>query len=111
MFEATEEEDTQGLGLLPGRVRKLDSAPGMPVPHMGWSPLRLRGDAFGLQDGDHVYFAHSFACDDTAATVAEADYGRPIPAVVRSGNLTGAQFHPERSGEPGKRFLEGWLAA
>ena len=111
MFEATEEEDNLGLGLLPGRVRRLDPAPGMPVPHMGWSPLEVRGDACGLKDGDHVYFAHSFACDDTAATVASADYGRTIPAVVRSGRLTGAQFHPERSGEAGARFLQGWLAA
>jgi glutamine amidotransferase len=111
MFEATEEEDTQGLGLLPGRVRRLDPAPGRPVPHMGWSPLTVSGDACDLATGDHVYFAHSFACDDTAATVARADYGRAIPAVVRSGRLTGAQFHPERSGEAGKRFLQGWLAA
>lgn len=111
LFEETEEEDTQGLGLIPGRVRKLDPASGRPVPHMGWSPLRVGGDAFGLHDGDYVYFAHSFACDDGAATVASADHGRAIPAVVRTGNLTGAQFHPERSGEPGARFLQGWLAA
>lgn len=111
LFEETEEEDTRGLGLIPGRVRRLDPAPGRPVPHMGWSPLTVDGDAFGLRDGDHVYFAHSFACDDGASTAASADYGRTIPAVVRSGNLTGAQFHPERSGEPGARFLQGWLSA
>lgn len=111
LFEATEEEDTAGLGLLPGQVRKLAPAAGRPVPHMGWSPLEVRGNACGLKTGDHVYFAHSFACDDGPATVASAEYGRSIPAVVRSGRLTGAQFHPERSGEPGARFLQGWLAA
>ena len=110
LFEVTEEEDTEGLGLLPGRVRRLHPAPGRPVPHMGWSALTVSGDACGLGTGDHVYFAHSFACDDTDATVASADYGRTVPAVVRSGRLTGAQFHPERSGEPGARFLQSWLA-
>jgi glutamine amidotransferase len=43
--------------------------------------------------------------------LAQADYGRAIPAVVRSANFTGAQFHPERSGEPGARFLSAWLAS
>jgi glutamine amidotransferase len=111
MFDHTEEEQTAGLGLLPGRVRKLEPAPDRPVPHMGWSPLTVSGDAFGLRDRDHVYFAHSFACDDGPATVASTDYGRTIPAVIHSGRLTGAQFHPERSGEAGARFLQGWLAA
>ncbi|WP_162789306.1 MULTISPECIES: imidazole glycerol phosphate synthase subunit HisH [Sphingomonas] len=111
MFEATEEEDTPGLALLSGRVRKLAPAPGRPVPHMGWSPLTVSADAFGLSTGDHVYFAHSFACDDGPVTVASTAYGRPIPAVIHAGRLTGAQFHPERSGEAGARFLQGWLAA
>ena len=48
-------------------------------------------------DGDYVYFAHSFACDDGAAAIATAEYGRDLAAVVRRGNVLGAQFHPERS--------------
>jgi glutamine amidotransferase len=54
--------------------------------------------------------AHSYACDDVPETVASAGYGRSIPAVVRSGNWLGAQFHPERSGEAGARFLKAFLA-
>ena len=111
LFEASEEEDTACLGLIPGRVRRLDPAPDRPVPHMGWSRLSVEGEGLGLADGDYVYFAHSFACDDGEATLARADYGRPIPALVRRGNFTGAQFHPERSGEAGARFLEAWLGA
>ena len=111
LFEASEEEDTACLGIIPGRVRRLAPAPGMPVPHMGWSRLDVRDEAIGLKTGDYVYFAHSFACDDTPATVASAEYGRPIPAVVRRGNFLGAQFHPERSGEAGARFLQAFLAA
>jgi len=109
LFEASEEEDSACLGLIPGRVRRLEPAPGRPVPHMGWSRLTVEDASIGLATGDYVYFAHSFACDDGEATVARADYGRPIPAIVRRGNFLGAQFHPERSGEAGARFLRAWL--
>jgi glutamine amidotransferase len=110
LFEQSEEEDVACLGIIPGRVRKLMPAPTMPVPHMGWSRLSVQDSASGLRDGDYVYFAHSYACDDGEHSVATADYGRPIPAAVRRGNFSGAQFHPERSGEAGARFLESFLA-
>lgn len=109
LFEHSEEEDVPCLGLIPGRVRKLDPAPDRPVPHMGWSRLSVRDGAPGLRDGDYVYFAHSFACDDGPDSVASADYGRPIPAAVRRDNWLGAQFHPERSSEAGARFLRAFL--
>jgi glutamine amidotransferase len=111
LFEASEEEDTSCLGIIPGNVRRLTAASVMPVPHMGWSRLDVADESIGLASGDYVYFAHSFACDDGPATLASADYGRTIPAVVRSANFTGAQFHPERSGAAGARFLERWLGA
>jgi glutamine amidotransferase len=111
LFERSEEEDVACLGVIEGNVRKLVAEPGMPVPHMGWSRLAVRDDALGLRDGDYVYFAHSYACDDGPHSIAVADYGRAIPAAVRRGNVWGAQFHPERSGEAGARFLEGFLAA
>jgi glutamine amidotransferase len=76
---------------------------------MGWCRLEARGDAPGLVTGDYVYFAHSFACDDGEWTMAAAEYGRPIPAVVRRGNYLGAQFHPERSSAAGARFLKRFL--
>jgi glutamine amidotransferase len=109
LFEASEEEDTACLAIVEGRVRKLEAKPGMPVPHMGWSRLDVLDETIGLRTGDYVYFAHSFACDDGPATLAAADYGRPIPAAVGSGNFLGAQFHPERSGEAGARFLKAFL--
>jgi glutamine amidotransferase len=109
LFERSEEEETECLGIIAGSVRKLEPKPGMPVPHMGWSKLTVSDDALGLENGDYVYFAHSFASDPVPETAASADYGREIPAVVRSGNWLGAQFHPERSGEAGARFLRAFL--
>jgi glutamine amidotransferase len=109
LFEASEEDDTACLGLIPRRVRALEPAEGRPVPHMGWSRLSVRNGSLGLRDGDYVYFAHGFACDVGPETVASADYGREIPAAVRSGNRIGAQFHPERSSEAGARFLKAFL--
>ncbi|QAY78252.1 imidazole glycerol phosphate synthase subunit HisH [Sphingosinicella sp. BN140058] len=111
LFEHSEEEDTACLGIIPGRVRKLVARPGMPVPHMGWSKLDVRDPDLGLAPGDYVYFANSFASDPGPVTVASAQYGREIPAAVRSANFLGAQFHPERSGEAGARFLESFLKA
>ena len=112
MFERTDEGDTEGLGLLPGEVRQMTPAPGAPIPHMGWSKLSNVSSGMGLQNNDFVYFAHSFACDETPATAARAAYdARSVTAVIRHGNLWGAQFHPERSSAPGAAFLKAFLGA
>jgi len=82
------------------------------VPHMGWSRLtRDRDDPLleGVVDGAYAYFVHSFVCPDGPATLARADYGGAVPAVVRSGNRWGCQFHPERSAEAGATILKNFL--
>jgi glutamine amidotransferase len=109
LFARSEEEDTDCLGIIPAKVRRLCAGPGMPVPHMGWSSLDVTDESIGLSTGDYVYFAHSFACDRGPWTAASAEYGRTIPAAVRARNFLGAQFHPERSGEAGARFLQRFL--
>lgn len=109
LFDASDEGETSCLGVIGGRARKLEPAPGHPVPHMGWTKIQVRTPDLGIADGDYLYFAHSFACDAGPAAVATATYGREIAAVVRQGNWLGAQFHPERSGAAGARFLESFL--
>lgn len=109
LFERSEEGSTECLGLIPGEVRALEPAAGMPVPHMGWSKLDVADGSLGLHTGDYVYFAHGFACDPGPQTVARTTYGREVPAVVRCGNWWGAQFHPERSADTGARFLKAFL--
>jgi glutamine amidotransferase len=110
LFESSEEEDAACLGLIQGRVRALEPAPGRPVPHMGWSKIDVLAPDLGVRTGDYLYFAHGYACDNGPATVASISYGRDIPVVLRHANWLGAQFHPERSGEAGRRFLESFLA-
>ncbi len=111
MFEASEEADTPCLGLLSGRVRAMQSAPGRPVPHMGWTRIDEAAEGIGLAAGDYVYFAHGFACDDGPATAARATYGALFPAAIRQRHLWGAQVHPERSSAAGARFLSAFLAS
>ena len=112
MFEASDEGDTDGLGLLPGRVRAMVPSPGFPIPHMGWSKLSDVAPGIGLENNDFVYFAHSFACPDTPATAARAPYdAHNVTAAIRQGSLWGAQFHPERSSAPGASFLKAFLSA
>ena len=100
------------LGLIPGTVRRLNPDPDRPVPHMGWSRLSLAGPdplLDGLEDGAWAYFVHSYVCPDGEATLARADYGVPVPAVVRHANRWGCQFHPERSAAAGARILRNFL--
>jgi imidazole glycerol-phosphate synthase subunit HisH len=112
LFERSAEGATECLGLLPGSVRRLQAAPGRPVPHMGWNQLsRQRADPLleGIAPGEYFYFVHGYAAPSSAATLAEVDYGETLPAVVRRANFWGAQFHPERSAASGARLLRNFL--
>ncbi len=111
LFERSEEDGANCLGIIPGAVRRLEPGPGRPVPHMGWSKLDVSGEALGLNSGDYVYFAHSFAADPGPHVRASAEHGREIPAMVAARNFTGVQFHPERSGSAGARLLETFVGA
>jgi imidazole glycerol-phosphate synthase subunit HisH len=112
LFSRSEEGSTDCLGILPETVRRLQPSPGLPVPHMGWNQLApLREDPIleGIARDDYVYFVHSYAVPVSTVTLATADYGIPVSAVVRKGNFWGAQFHPERSAETGARLLANFL--
>ena len=98
-------------GLLPGEVRPI--APDLPtplkLPQIGWNALRLRRPGAlipGVQDGDCVYYVHSYyaKCPDDVV-VASSEYGVEVPGVVERGNVVGCQFHPEKSGDVGLSML------
>ena len=115
LFEASEEGQETGLGLLAGRVRALPKMPHHPIPHMGWAPL-LPATPSPLLPVDHledwVYFVHSYAADprDPAIVTAWVDWGGvPVTAAVWHGAIAACQFHPEKSGPVGEAMLHRWL--
>ena len=112
LFERSAEGMTECLGVLPGTVRRLQAAPGRPVPHMGWNQLTgSRQDPLldGIEPGEYFYFVHSYAVPSSAVTLAHVEYGESVSAVVRRDNFWGTQFHPERSAAAGARLLDNFL--
>ncbi len=101
-----------GLGLIKGYVGPLEGQipDGLKIPHMGWNKLNLaKADPIFkyTQPGDYMYFVHSFyARNCVENTLAFAEYGVAVPAIVKSGNVYGMQFHPEKSGAKGLALLK-----
>ena len=100
-----------GLGLIPGAVRPIADRieQGLKIPHMGWNGLQItqKTPLFRfINNGDHVYFVHSYFADTPDNDViATADYGGTLTAAVQNGNVYGCQFHPEKSGAVGLNIL------
>jgi glutamine amidotransferase len=114
LFEQSDEHGTHaGLGLLPGRVARIETA--LPVPHMGWNRLRqVRPHALfdGIAEGAHVYFVHSYKCDaDPSVLLATTDYDGEVAAIVGRGSVLGVQFHPEKSQAVGLALLRNNVAS
>ena len=113
LFERSfEYGEHKGLGLIAGDV--IDMRPQIPanlkVPHIGWNALKLTQPVHPLfrkiQDGDCVYFVHSFYADNCReATIATVGYGAELTAAVADKNVFGCQFHPEKSGKVGLNIL------
>lgn len=100
-----------GLGLLKGEVVGMEGriGPGLPIPHIGWNALKIcrsGGVLKYVNEGDCVYFVHSFYADKCEDSVtATTDYGIDLTASVQRDNLYGCQFHPEKSGRVGLSML------
>ena len=107
LFEGSDESPgAPGLGVLAGRVRKLQ---GPRSQHMGWNMVRWNGDV-DPRDG-WAYFAHAYAVPaDAPSAAALSDYGAPFAAVCSQANVAGVQFHPERSGAYGRAVLRRFFA-
>lgn len=109
----------KGLGLIKGRVCSIDEEfrkqgiDGLKVPHIGWNALSFReGEPLfsNTGQGDCVYYVHSFyAADCDESTIATSEYGITVTGAVRSGNVYGTQFHPEKSGDVGLGILRAFM--
>ena len=115
LFESSEESPgVQGLGVLKGKILKIPDT-GLKVPHMGWNSLEIKNNTGVFKDipqNTYVYFVHSYymAADKEADVAAKTFYGVSIDAAVAAGNLSGMQFHPEKSGDLGLRMLRNFTA-
>ncbi len=112
LYESSEEGDIDGLGLIPGTVRRLPASPSW--PHMGWNQIACDVPTHpllaGLGTNDWFYFVHGYAAAKTAQTIAHCEHGAPFAAIVADRNICGAQFHPEKSAAAGRRLLSNFFA-
>ena len=97
-----------GLGLIPGKIRKIQTS--LKLPHIGWNSLSFQNACpirKGIEDGSYVYFVHSFCAvpQNQENLIATADYGEQVAGIVAKGHVIGCQFHPEKSGDVGLKML------
>ncbi|HEY8185189.1 MAG TPA: imidazole glycerol phosphate synthase subunit HisH [Pyrinomonadaceae bacterium] len=109
LFEESDEfGKTSGLGLLRGKVRRFGGE--LVVPQVGWNQVRQRRTHSllnGIADQAFFYFVHSYFCeaDDSSVVLGETEYGQIYPSIVARENISGVQFHPEKSQSAGLRLL------
>ncbi|MGA7814287.1 imidazole glycerol phosphate synthase subunit HisH [Caballeronia sp.] len=121
LFDWSQEGDTNGLGLLPGKVVRFeldgqlqDDGSRFKVPQMGWNRVRqVQRHALwdGIPDDSFFYFVHSYYVvpDDPAHTSGETVYGAPFASAVARDNLFATQFHPEKSADAGLRLYANFV--
>ena len=114
LFERSDEhEGATGLGLLPGRIVRLDPQ-GLKLPHIGWNSVRWEQPSpliAGLPDPAAFYHVHSFVPvpDDPAIALGRGEYGSPFVSFVARDNVLGAQCHPEKSSTHGLALLRNFV--
>jgi imidazole glycerol phosphate synthase glutamine amidotransferase subunit len=115
LFDGSDEDGAETLGVLPGRTVRLDAAP--TLPHIGWNQVARRREhpAFaGIPPEADFYFVHSYVgrpgADTADDVLAETEHGASFVSAVSRGNLLGVQFHPERSGRDGLRLIANVVA-
>ena len=120
LFDYSEEGGSQGLGFLPGKVKRFKKKNDVKVPHMGWNTVRIKrnhplfsGILKNEGEDAYFYFVHSFFSkpDDHRLVLGETTHGEVFSSVISSENIFATQFHPEKSSENGIMLLKnfaGW---
>jgi glutamine amidotransferase len=108
--------EAEGLGFIPGEVKKINLLGcAERIPHMGWNEVRYQANDLifnNIAENSDFYFVHSYAFmpRNLSNLIAVVDYGSELTAVVRSGNVFGCQFHPEKSSKAGREFLNNFMS-
>ncbi|MCW5519490.1 imidazole glycerol phosphate synthase subunit HisH [Aureitalea sp. L0-47] len=110
LCETSEENNTQGLGIISEEVKRFSNA--VKVPQIGWNRIHdLNSHLFdGIDENEFMYLVHSYyvpLCDET---IAVCDYEIPYSAALRKNNFYGVQFHPEKSSIAGEQLLKNFLS-
>ena len=111
LLDASDEGDGRGLGVVAGRVTRLQATR---IPQMGWNEVdrAAAGDALDAALPSMAYYANSFVCrpaDPSLVSAWSCHEGDRFPAALRAGRAVGVQFHPEKSSHAGRRFLRSFL--
>lgn len=116
LFEKSfEYGEHNGLGLLKGKIVPMSGSlpEELKIPHIGWNGLHKQKDSRllrNVRENDCVYFVHSYyAVDCEESLIATAEYGRELTAAVEKDNISGCQFHPEKSGKVGLAILKSFV--
>jgi len=113
LFDGSDEDSAETLGLIRGRTVRLANPP--TLPHIGWNNVDWLGHRplfEGIEPGAAFYFVHSYvgAPDDRRVVIAQSEHGSRFPAAIAQDNVLAVQFHPERSGADGLRLLANFTA-
>ena len=117
LFESSDEGKVQGLGILKGKIQKIPNIVNQRIPHMGWCQLLHTKENTLLEieaQNNWVYFVHSYHAvpNEFNIIAAQVNYGsEKLTAMIENDNLLACQFHPEKSGKTGEKFLRRWLSS
>ncbi|TFG69469.1 MAG: imidazole glycerol phosphate synthase subunit HisH [Thermomicrobiales bacterium] len=114
LFDVSDEDGAETLGIVPGRTVRMEHAP--TLPHTGWNQVEQKRSHpifDGIVDGADLYFVHSYVGRPAASAqdvvLATTEHGAPFVSALARGSLLGVQFHPERSGRDGLRLLANFV--
>ena len=118
---SSEKKRTSGFGWLSGNFKKIKIngldylGRNFKIPHMGWNSLQIKNRNHpileNINEDDQFYFVHSYALESKKINqiIAITTYNQKIPAIIGKNNYLGVQFHPEKSGNSGQKFIYNWL--
>ena len=118
---SSEKKRTSGFGWLSGNFKKIKTS-GLDyigrdykIPHMGWNNLQIKEKnhpvLVNINENEQFYFVHSYALysREISEIMAYTTYNKKIPSIIGKNNFVGVQFHPEKSGNSGQKFIHNWL--
>ena len=109
LLDSSEESPgVEGLGIIPGKVKRLKATQSIRVPHIGWNRIIIRQEPYF---SGFAYFNHTFYCDvfDTSSIIASSLHGIRFGAIFKYGTILATQFHPEKSKTIGDEILKYWI--